>query len=362
MIARIPIAKPMMGAEERDAVWEVMRSGQLAQGEKVAEFEKQFASYVGTKEAVATSNGTTALYLAQLAAGIQPGDEVITSAFTFIASATTITFCGARPVLADIDPQTFNMDPDSVRKRITAKTKAIQPVHLYGQPAAMSEISEIAEEKGLIVIEDACQAHGAEYNGKRAGSMGLAGCFSFYPTKNMTTGEGGMITTNDKSLAEKCRLLRNHGQLGRYEYKTIGFNHRMTNIAAAIGVEQLKKLEDLNMKRIRNASSLTTLLRDSVGVPFVDPNVRHVFHQYTILCSNRDDLRLALDREGIGTGVYYPMGLNECEPLKEVISQDRLRNTELAAKSVLSVPVHPGLTSEEVETIAQTVKKNAKRS
>ena len=350
-----------MGEEEQCAVWDVMKSGQLAQGKKVEEFEQQFSRYIGTKHAIATSNGTTALYLAQLAAGVGSGDEVITSAFTFIASATTITFCGAKPVLADIDRQTFNLDPDSVKKQITHRTKAIQPIHLYGQPAAMDEIMEIAESNNLLVIEDACQAHGAQYNGKNVGSIGLAGCYSFYATKNMTTGEGGMITTNSDELAEKCRILRNQGQVGRYEYKTIGFNYRMTNIAAAIGIEQLKKLENFNAKRIQNAAKLNELIGDTVETPYLLPHAKHVFHQYTILCENRDALRQALESDGIGCGVYYPIGLHQCEPLKEYVPSIKLQNTEDAARKVLSLPVHPSLTHDELRTIATAVKKNVKR-
>ena len=350
-----------MGEEEQRAVSDVMKSGQLAQGKKVEEFEQQFARYIGTKHAIATSNGTTALYLAQLGAGIGSGDEVVTSAFTFIASATTITFCGAKPVLADIDRHTFNLDPESVKKQITHRTKAIQPIHLYGQPAAMDEIMEIAESNNLLVIEDACQAHGAQYNGKNVGTIGLAGCYSFYATKNMTTGEGGMITTNNNELAEKCRILRNQGQVGRYEYKTIGFNYRMTNIAAAIGIEQLKKLENFNAKRIQNAAKLNELIGDTVEIPYLLPHAKHVFHQYTILCENRDALRHALESDGIGCGVYYPIGLHQCEPLKEYVPRVKLQNTEDAARKVLSLPVHPSLTDDELRTISTAVKKNSKR-
>jgi len=358
----IQISKPLLGEEEQRAVWDVMKSGQLVQGKKVEEFERRFAQYVGTKHAIATSNGTTALYLAQLAAGIGPGDEVITSAFTFIASATTITFCGARPVLADIDPRTFNLDPESVKKQITKKTKAIQPIHLYGQPAAMDEIMEIAESNRLLVIEDACQAHGARYKGNNVGAIGLAGCYSFYATKNMTTGEGGMITTNDDQLAEKCRLLRNQGQVARYDYKTIGFNYRMTDITAAIGIEQLKKLESFNAKRIQNAANLNELLGDAVEIPYVLPDAKHVFHQYTVRCENRDALRHALEKDGVGCGVYYPIGLHACEPLKDYVPHTILRNTEDAARKVLSLPVHPSLTPDELRTIATAVKKNVKRA
>lgn len=351
----ISIAKPLMGDEERAAVLDVMSSGQLAQGERVAELERRFALYIGTSHAIATSNGSTALFLAQLASGIGRGDEVITSAFTFIASATSIMFCGATPIFADIDSRTFNLDPESVRKHITKKTKMIQPIHLYGQPAAMDEIMEIAEEKGLLVIEDACQAHGATYKGRHVGSIGAAGCFSFYSTKNMTTGEGGMITTNDDELAEKCRLLRNHGQSGRYDYKTIGFNYRMTNLAAAIGVEQLRKLDGFNAKRVHNATTLSQRLGNTVQTPFVSPQVSHVFHQYTIKCRNRDELRATLEREGIGCGVYYPKGLHQCEPLKEIVPDAKLLVTEDAATSVLSLPIHPSLTEDDLERIVRTV-------
>jgi dTDP-4-amino-4,6-dideoxygalactose transaminase len=293
-----------------------------------------------------------------MAAGIGPGDEVITSAFTFIASATTITFCGAKPVFADIDPRTFNLDPESIRQRLTPKTKAIQPVHLYGQPTAMSEIAEIAESNHLIIIEDACQAHGAQFKGRKAGSLGLAGCFSFYPTKNMTTGEGGMITTNDNRLAEESRLLRDHGQIERYHYKTIGFNFRMTDIAAAMGIEQLKKLESLNAKRTANASTLDNELRGAVEIPYADPEAVHAYHQYTIRCKTRDSLRRTLEREGIGSGVYYPIGLHQCEPLKNFTLGARLQNTEDASKEVLSLPVHPSLTSDDLDAIATAVRKN----
>lgn len=249
----IPIAKPNIGEEEKNAVMEVLESGMLAQGLKVKEFEERFAKYIGTKYAVATSNGTTALHIALLSSGIKKGDEVITTPFSFIASATSILFCNAVPVFADIKTKTFNINPNKIEKAITKKTKAIMVVHLYGQSSEMDRIKEIANKKKLSLIEDACQAHGAENNGKRVGSIGDIGCFSFYPTKNMTTGEGGMITTNDHVIAEKVRLLRDHGQKERYEHVIVGYNYRMTNIAAAIGIEQLQKLEQFNKKRRENA-------------------------------------------------------------------------------------------------------------
>jgi dTDP-4-amino-4,6-dideoxygalactose transaminase len=352
----IPIAKPLLGDEEKKAVSDVLDSGMLAQGKKVKEFEEKFAEYIGTKHAVATSSGTTALHLALLASGIKNGDEVITTPFTFISTANAPLFVGAKPVFADINPETFNIDPDKIGKMLTNKTKAILPVHLYGQPCEMDKILEIADKYNLIVIEDACQAHGAEYNCKRVGNIGNAGCFSFYPTKNMTTGEGGMVTTNDEEFAEKVRLFRSHGQKERYSYTMVGYNFRMTDVAAAVGIEQLKKLEEFNEKRIKNASFLSEQLNDAVETPYVLPDVKHVFHQYTIKTDKRELLIENLKKEGVGFGIYYPKPLHFYEPLREYGNND-LKNTESICKNVLSLPVHPGLSEVDLEKIASSVKK-----
>src|SRR5579863_8916690 len=238
----IPIAQPLLGSEESDAILRVLASGQLAQGEHVAAFERRFAEVCHVREAVAVSSGTAALHLALLAHGIGQGDEVITTPFSFAATANVILLVGATPVFVDIERDTYNLDPMLVEATITPRTKAILPVHLYGNPCAMPQLQAIAKTHNIVLIEDACQAHAAAIDGKPVGSFGI-GCFSFYPTKNMTTGEGGMITTNDPAVAERLRLLRNHGQKERYSHTTLGYNLRMTDMQAAIGLVQIEKLE-----------------------------------------------------------------------------------------------------------------------
>ncbi|MBM4431649.1 MAG: DegT/DnrJ/EryC1/StrS family aminotransferase, partial [Chloroflexi bacterium] len=248
----IPIARPVIGEEEKQAVLAVLESGMLAQGQQVRAFEEAFAEYCGVKYAVATSSGTTALHTALLAHGVGPGDEVITTPFTFIASANSILFTGARPVFVDIEEDSYNINPTLIEEKITSRTKAILPVHLYGNPCDLEAIMTIADRHGLIVIEDACQAHGASVHGKKVGSFST-GCFSFYPTKNITTAEGGMITTDDDAVAERARLIRQHGMRKRYYHEVLGYNFRLTDIQAAIGLAQLGKLPEWTAKRIANA-------------------------------------------------------------------------------------------------------------
>lgn len=303
----INIAKPIISDEEIEAVTEVLKSGMLAQGPKVDEFEKKFAEYSEAKYGIATSSGTTALHTALVAAGVERGDELITTPFTFAATSNSILYSDATPVYADIDPKTFNLNPEKIEEKITDKTKAIVPVHLYGQPADMDPILEIAEKHDLKVIEDAAQAHGSTYKGKKIGSIGDLGCFSFYPTKNMTTGEGGMVTTNDDDLAEKSAMIRAHGESKRYEQSLLGYNYRMTDIAASIGIVQLKSIDKFNEKRNENAKYLSEGLSDVEGIttPCVDSNVTHVFHQYTIRVSkDRDEFKQFLTDNEIGTGVH----------------------------------------------------------
>ena len=355
----IPIARPLIGDEEIVAVVSVLESGQLAQGSVVAEFEEAFAAYCGTRHAVATSNGTTALHVALLAHGIGPGDEVITVPFTFIASANSVLFTGARPVFVDIEPGSYNMDPDRIESAITPRTKAIMPVHLFGNPADMPRIMEIAERHGLAVIEDAAQAHGAAIGEKRAGSWGT-GCFSFYPTKNITTGEGGMITTDDDGVAERARLIRAHGMRVRYYHEMLGFNFRMTNIHAAIGKAQLPKLEGFNEKRIANAAYLSANLpSDKVKIPEVRSGVRHIFHQYTVRVLpplSRDDVRKQLTEAGVGTEVYYPVPVHQQQLYLDLgYEPEGFPVSEQAALQVLSLPVHPSLTEEDLQTIVAAV-------
>jgi len=356
----IPIAKPIIDEDEISAVTVVLRSGIIAQGRKVEEFEEAFAQFIGTRYAVAVNSGTAALHIALLTHEIGKGDEVITSPFTFIATANSILFTGAKPVFADIEEDSFNIAPDSITEKITPRTKAIMPVHLYGQPCDMKRIMRIAQEHGLVIIEDACQAHGAEY-GKKVGSFGT-GCFSFYPTKNMTTGEGGMITTNDKDIAQKARMIRSHGQRQRYLHEILGYNYRMTDIAAAIGLCQLGKLEKFNNKRIENAKFLTTGLSRIKGLvpPHVRPNAKHIFHQYTVRITQdfsipRDELRQKLMNKGVATEVYYPLPIHK-QPLYQGLDyNDHLPNSEKAATEVLSLPVHPSLTKKDLECVVDSL-------
>lgn len=354
----IPIARPLIGDEEKAAVLAVLESGQLAQGARVREFEARFADWCGAEHAVAVSSGTSALHLALLAHGIGPGDEVITPSFSFVASANCALFVDAQPVFADIEPAYFTLDPADVARRITPQTRAIIAVHLFGQPCDVAAITDLARRHDLVVIEDACQAHGARFRGRPVGSDGTA-CYSFYPTKNMTTGEGGMITTNDARVAERVRMLRDHGSRQRYEHEILGYNLRMTEIQAAIGLVQLPKLAAWNTQRRANAGYLTQRLAglDGVVTPAVRDGALHVFHQYTLRVRNRDAAVEALRAQGVGAGVYYPTPIHQ-QPLYRRLSYDtRLPATEAASREVLSLPVHPTLTREELDRIVAAVAK-----
>jgi len=360
----IPIAKPIISDEEIEEVVKVLKSGFIAQGPKVAEFEEKFADYVGVEYAVASSSGTTALHLALLAAGVKSGDEVITTPFTFAATGNSVLYTGAKPVFVDIDKDTYNINPDKIEEAVTDKTKVIMPVHLYGQPADMDSINKIAEDHDLIVIEDAAQAHGALYNNKKTGSLGDMGCFSFYPTKNMTTSEGGMITTDNKEMAETARILRAHGESERYTHVTLGYNFRMTDIAAAIGVVQLNKLDKFNEKRIENANFLTNKINKINGIkaPYVANNVKHVFHQYTVRVdkSKRDQLMDFLNKNGIGTGIHYPKPIYQQKLYQEMGFAVKCDEAENASSEVLSLPIHPSLKHEDLEVIVNVLEKASK--
>ncbi|WP_321211124.1 DegT/DnrJ/EryC1/StrS family aminotransferase [Methanothermobacter sp. DP] len=355
----IPVATPIIDEEEIEEVVKVLKSGFIAQGPRVAEFEEKFASYVGTEHAVATSSGTTALHLALLAAGIGRGDQVITTPFSFAATANAALYVGAEPVFADIDPETYNIDPEGIEELITPSTRAIIPVHLYGQPADMDPIMDLAADHDLLVIEDAAQAHGAEYHGRMVGSMGDAACFSFYPTKNMTTGEGGMITTDNEEIADMARILRAHGETERYNHTYLGYNFRMTDISAAIGIAQLDKLDEFNRRRIENAGYLTGNLRDieEVSTPHVAGGVKHVFHQYTLrVPGSRDRLMEFLNGRGVGTGIHYPKPIYRQELYRRMGFNASCPASEKAAEEVLSLPVHPALTDEDLEMIVDSVR------
>lgn len=350
----IPIARPHMGDEEKQRVWEAMASGSLAQGPRVRELEEQFAAFVGADHAVATSSGTTALHLALLGHGIGPGDEVITVPFTFIASANSILYTGARPVFVDIAERDFCIDPSLIDAAVTERTRAIMPVSLYGQPANMNAIAEIAERHGLAIVEDACQAHGAAIGDRRSGTWG-AGTFSFYPTKNMTTGEGGMLTTDDRELAERVRLLREHGMKVRYHHEVIGYNFRMTDIAAAIGLAQLPKLPANNDRRREIAARYDTELR-GVITPRVRPNATHVYHQYTLRVNQRDAFAEALKGRGVGNAIYYPIPVHRQKPYVALgYGAEPMPVTDRLTAQVLSIPVHPSLSDQEVTAVIAAV-------
>ena len=357
---KVPIAKPIIGEEEIENVVEVLKSGMIAQGPKVAEFEEKFAEWVGAEYGIAVNSGTAALHTALLACGIGEGDEVITTPFTFIASGNSIVYTGAEPVFADIDLKTYTLNPDAIEDLITENTKAILPVQLYGQSSNMDKINEIAEKYGLIVIEDAAQAHGATCNGKKVGSMGDMACFSFYPTKNMTTSEGGIITTDDEDLAEQARIFRAHGASVRYHHNAIGYNFRMTDISAAIGLAQLDKIDEFNDKRIANAAYLNEGLKDVDGIvtPYCAYDSKHVYHQYTIRVEkgDRDDWVDIINDCGVGTGIHYPIPLYNQPIYRALGFEGDCPNAELAADNVISLPVHPSLTKEDLDLVIEAVK------
>ncbi|MGC9308483.1 MAG: DegT/DnrJ/EryC1/StrS family aminotransferase [Thermoplasmatota archaeon] len=361
----IPIANPIIGSEEKAAVAAVLDSGMIASGPKTKEFERAFADYVGTQHAVATTSGTTALHTGLLSLGVGSGDEIIVPSFSFIATANAVLFCGARPVFCDVDPDTFTIYISKIEDLITDKTKAIMPVHLYGQPADMKPLMEIAEKHELHVIGDACQAHGASYHGRMVGSFGDLECFSFYPTKNMTTGEGGMITTDSEAIAKLAYSLRNHGRTttgGGYAHDKVGYNYRMTDIAAAIGLHQLERLPGLNEQRTQNASYLTERLEefDGIQTPVVLDDVEHVYHQYTLRCDNRASIIDHLEENDIGYGIYYPQPLH-MYPHLQCFAHADLEQSEQLAEQVISLPVHPSLSQRDIEMVAATVSEACRR-
>jgi perosamine synthetase len=357
----IPISRPVIDEDEIKAVESALRSGILTGGPNVACFQDSISRYIGVKHALAVSSGTAALQVAVEALGIGPGDEVITTPFTFIATSNAILFRGAKPVFADIDSETYNIDPKSVKTKINKKTKAILPVHLYGQPCDMGQILDICRRSKLKLLEDCAQSIGAEYKGKKTGAFGDAAILSFYATKNLSTGEGGMLLTNDEEVREKAFLLANQGQKVRYEHASVGFNYRMTEIQAALGMMQLYKLDDMNKKRIEHARILNEGLRglDFLSTPVVKKGSSHVFHQYTIRVLNgkRDALMNHLEKKGISARIYYPK-VNYLQPAYAQlgIKPGVCPEAEKAAKEVLSIPVYPGLKDDELKQIISAVR------
>ena len=361
----IPAAKPLIGDEEREAVDRVLRSGMIAQGPEVAAFEREFADhFVSGRETVAVNSGTSGQHLGLLAAGVGPGDEVIVPSFTFAATGNSVALSGATPVFVDIEPTYFTLDPAAVRAAITPRTKGIMPVHLYGHPFLVDEIEAIASEHGLAIFEDAAQAHGASWKGRPVGAIGDFAMFSLYPTKNMTAGEGGMVTCATDEIARNVRLLRNQGMETQYENEVVGFNARMTDIHAAIGRVQLTKVDAWTAKRQENAAFLDSTLGGIAGltVPVVHQDAVHVYHQYTIRvdAAEREGIRSALkDEHGVGSGVYYPIPNHRLPSLARFAEGVHLPETERAATEVLSLPVHPSLSSGDLDRIAAAVHKVA---
>jgi len=357
----IPVGKPCLAGEEEQAVTRVLWSGTLAQGPETSAFEEEFARYCGTAHAVATSSGTAALHATLRALGIGEGHEVIVPSFTFFATASSVCMCGARPRFGDIDPDTFNLSTESVQDLLSPRTRAVIGVHLFGQPCDAGPLREICSDWGIPFIEDAAQAHGAEYHGKKVGGLGAAGCFSFYPTKNMTTGEGGMVTTDDATLARNIQVIANHGQEEKYVHACIGYNYRMTDIAAAIGREQLKKLGMFNRRRQETAGYYDSHLRgDGLVRPFTGPGVTHVYHQYVVRVTDefrltRDELGRYLGDRGIGTAVHYPVPLHRQPAFAALARDSRCPVAEECARTVLSLPVHPGVTGAERDYICKTI-------
>src|SRR6266705_4303286 len=363
----IPIARPLLGDEELAGVREVLASGMLAHGPKVEAFEKAFAKDLGRKHAIAVTNGTAALHIALLAHGIGPGQEVVIPPLTFFATASTVLLCGAKPVFVDIDRSSYNMDPAKVASVITRKTAAIMPVHLYGQTAEMDPILAAARDRGIPVIEDAAQAAGAEYHGKKAGNLGDTACFSFYATKNMTTGEGGMIVTDNDVIAEKARLLRDHGQASKYQHVIVGFNYRMTEIAAAIGLVQLKKVDGWVKQRRANAVALTKGLEGIDGlVPPSEGNwMVHSYYQYIVRREDsfpisRDEIVRLLTEDGVGSRPSYPMPLYQQKALRALRIRGRCPVAEDVVPRLFELPVHPGVGPPEIERILAAVERIAR--
>lgn len=351
----IPSAKPVIGEAEIEAAVRVLRTGMVVQGPEVAAFEHEFSALVDGRHCVAVNSGTSALQLTLMALGVKPGDEVIVPSFSFAATANAVRLVGAEPVFVDIDADSFCVNPDAVAAAITPRTVMIMPVHLYGHPAAMDRIMQIADRHSLAVVEDAAQAHGAALGGTPAGAFGIAGCFSFYPSKNMHSLEGGMIATNDAQVARTLRLLRNQGMEQRYVNEIVGANVRLTDVAAAIGRVQLGQLPEWNEQRQANAKFLDSRITEMVTPPVAD-GARHVYHQYTVrVRGDRDTAQKVLTERGVGNAIYYPTPIHRLQPFLGPDGRPGpwdLPETDRAAAEVVSLPIFPLLTPEQLERIA----------
>lgn len=346
------------------AIAPIFSAADFVLGRPVQEFERSFAAYCGSRFCISVHSGTAALHLALLALDVGPGDEVITATNSFIATAEAISFCGATPRLVDVDPHTYNLDPAQVEMAINKHTKALLPVHLYGQPADMHAVLDIAKQHGLSVVEDACQAHGALYKGAKVGSLGDIGCFSFYPGKNLgTAGDGGAIVTNDESLARKMRLLRNHGSEERYKHEIIGHNFRLDNLQAAILSVKLKYLDEWNQKRQRLAASYTAQLKSIPGVitPRVSQDSSHIFHLYVVQVEDRAKLQAAFAAQGVGSGIHYPVPIHLQQAYKQLdLGPGSFPTSEALMNKILSLPIFPELKDEQQKKVIDIVQSVAR--
>ncbi|MEX2684505.1 MAG: DegT/DnrJ/EryC1/StrS family aminotransferase [Candidatus Sigynarchaeota archaeon] len=356
---KVPIVQLALDDQTIKEAADVLKSGMWADGKNVKALEEDFARYIGVKHARAVNNGTAALICALFGAGIKPGDEVLVPSFTFIATANTILECGAKPVFVEVERATFNMDPADAKKKITKRTRAIMPVHLYGLPADMDSFKEIATKHDLKIIEDACQAHGAIYKGQKVGAIGDVAAFSFYPTKNMVCGgEGGIVTTNDDAIINRVKLYANHGQAQKYVHASIGFNFRMQEINGVVARASLRALDANNKKRRENAAMYNATLADipHIETPTIPAGYEHVYHQYTLKVKNRDKLAEHLLKNDIGYGIHYAIPIHEQQSIKDAGFDIKLPVTETLAKEVISLPIHPLLSKEQLEFVAKTIK------
>lgn len=358
---KIPLSRVYMSGEIKKSVCRVLDGGQYILDRECGKFEEEFADFIGTKYAIAVGTGTAAIWLSLMALKVKPGDEIIVTSLTAFPTIEPIIYIGAKPVFVDID-DTYTIDPLKIEKKITKKTVGIIPVHLYGHPANTGEILQLARKHNLFVLEDCCQAHGAEFKGKKVGAMGIAGCFSFYPSKNLTVcGDGGMVVTNDKRMDEKIRLLRDHGRISRYVHGILGYNERFNEIQAAIGRAQLKKLNSFNARRRRLAAIYTDNLS---GLDIILPRqmdwAHHVFHMFVIRTKNRDKLAAFLLKHGIGTGIHYPVPCHLQPALLKIYGRSELPITEKYCKEILSLPMSPSLSDADVKFVCGKIKKALK--
>ncbi len=358
----IPLGHPVFDDEMEAAAINAFRCDRFVMGEAVCKFEEEFARYVGTKYAVSTSSGTNALQIALLALGTSKSAKVVTSAFSFVASANAVLHAGGKPVFADIDAATFNVEPELMKRKITKNTKALLPVHLYGYPCNMSDIMELAEDNDLKVVEDACQAHGAVYRSQKSGSIGAVGCFSFYPSKNMTVcGDGGMITTNDEDVAKMAAKLRNCGRKSQYEHDIVGYTSRLNTANAAIGRVQLRRLDEWNKKRVQVAALYDKLLSDVAEVcipPKGGVDVKPVYHLYVIRAKRRDALKAWLEKSGVGVGVHYPMPIPSQPIYKRLFGFEdgEYPISEQVSRECLSLPIYPSMSEDSVRYVCDRIR------